>query len=131
MCKSHQLTPPILGFTTLLPFLVLPKQVVIHQVYYVIIFLNCEIFQNGISATLSPREIVLRRRLDWLKHCCSAGVPLKFGEYVKTHEDPGTTNTMRSHTFLGIYLGPTGNLQGTKKVFDLNTGAMKKPRSVI
>ena len=63
----------------LLPLLVLPKQVVIHLVYYVIIFLNCEICQNGISATMLPREIVLRRCLDWLKHCRSAGVPLEFG----------------------------------------------------
>ncbi len=37
---------------------------------------------------------------------------------------------MRPHTFPGIYLGPTGNLQGTKKVFDLNTGVVNKLRSV-
>ncbi len=73
---------------------------------------------------------MLGRLLDWLKHCYSAGVPLKFGEYVEAHEDPDTTNTMRPHTFPGIYLGPTGNRQETKKVFDLTTGVVKKPRSV-
>ena len=47
------------AISSLLSFLVLPKQVVIHLVYYVIIFLNCKIYQNGISDKLSPREIVL------------------------------------------------------------------------
>ena len=61
---------------SLLPILVLPKQIMIHLVYYVIIFLNCEICKQGISATLSPREIVLRKRLSWIRHCCSAGVLL-------------------------------------------------------
>ena len=50
-----------------LPYAVLPKQVVIHMVYYVVTFLNCGIWINGVSDTLSPREIVLRRKLDWLE----------------------------------------------------------------
>ncbi len=49
---------------------------------------------------------------------------------VEAHEDPDTTNTMRLRTFPGIYLGPTGNLQGMKKVFELNTEVFKKRRSV-
>ena len=32
--------------------------------------------------------------------------------------------------FAGIYLGVTGNIQGTKKVFYLTTGTVKKPMSV-
>ena len=65
-----------------------------------------------------------------MKHCCNAGVPLELGEYVKAHEDLDMRNTMRPYTFPGIYLGPTRNLQGMKKVFGLNTGVVKKPRSV-
>jgi hypothetical protein len=38
---------------------------------------------------------------------------------------------MHLRTFLGIFLGPTGNRQGTHKVFDINTGTVKKPRTVI
>jgi hypothetical protein len=32
--------------------------------------------------------------------------------------------------FPGIFLGPTGNLQGTHKVFNINTGAIKKPCTI-
>ncbi len=38
---------------------------------------------------------------------------------------------MHLHTFPGIFLGPTGNRQGTHKVFDINTGMVKKPRTVM
>ena len=113
-----------------LSYEIFPKQVVIHLVYYVVIFLNCSVAANGVSDTLSPREIVLRRKLDWNKHCTSKGEPLEFGEYVEAHEDPDITNTPASRTFPSIYLGPTTNIQGTKKVFDLKTGVVKKPRTV-
>ena len=118
------------SISSTLPYTILPKQIVIHLVYYVVIFLNCSVATNGVSATLSPREIILRRKLDWVKHCTTKGQPLEFGEYVEAHEDPDITNTPRSRTFPAIYLGPTTNIQGTKKVFDLKTGVVKKPRSV-
>ena len=38
-------------------------------------------------------------------------------------------NTNRYRTYPGIYLGPTGNIQGTLKVFDLKAGVVKKPSS--
>ena len=37
---------------------------------------------------------------------------------------------MRARMYPGIYLGCMTNLQGTRKVFDLVTGVVKKPRSV-
>ena len=81
--------------------------------------------KTGISDAISPREIVMRRRLDWNKHCTG-----EFVKYVEAHTNPDITNNSRSRTFSGIYLGITGNIQGTKKVFDLETGTVKKPRSV-
>ena len=51
-----------------LPYAILPKQVVIRLVYYVTTMLNCFGNKQGISNNLSPREIVMRRRLDWKKH---------------------------------------------------------------
>jgi hypothetical protein len=74
----------------------------------------------------SPRKIVLGRELDFDKHCKAT-----FGSYVEAHEDPTITNTMRSCTFPGIFLGSTGNRQGTHKVFDINTGVVKNPRIII
>ena len=34
-----------------------------------------------------------------------------------------------AHTYLAILLGPTGNIQGTVKALDLQTGQVKKPRT--
>ena len=67
----------------------------------------------------------MRCRLDWNKHDT-----VEFGKYVEAHTDPNITNYYRQHTFAGIYLSVTGNIQGTKKVFDSVTGTFKKPRSV-
>ena len=97
------------------------------MVYYVVTFLNCHVTKMGISDIFSPRELVLRRKLDWVKHCTNKGKALKFGEYIEVHEGPDITNTTRSHTYPSIYLGPMTNIQGTKKVFDLVTGVVKIP----
>ena len=110
---------------TVLHYTTLPKQFVMYLIYYVVIFLNTMPAKNGISDTISPREIVMRRRLNWNKHCTG-----EFGEYAEAHSHPDVTNNNKSRTFSGIYLGVTGNIQGTKKVFDLVTRTVKKPRSV-
>ncbi len=82
------------GILSTITYAVLPKQLVIHMIYYVVTFLNCSVAKNGVSDTLSPREIILRRKLDWNKHCTSKGEPLEFGKYVEAHEDPPITNTL-------------------------------------
>ena len=97
----------------------------IHLIYNLVMFLNAMPAKTGISDTISPREIVMRHRLDWNKHCTG-----EFGEYVEAHIDSDITNNNKTRTFSGIYLGVTGNIQGTNKVFDLVTGTVKKPRSV-
>ncbi len=56
---------------SLLPYSILPKQVVIHMIYFVVTFLNCDVTKLGILDVFSPRELVLRRKLDWIKHCTS------------------------------------------------------------
>ena len=100
------------------------------MIYFVVTFLNCDVTKLGILDIFSPRELVLRRKLDWVKHCTSNDKALKFSEYVEAHKDPDVTNTTRSRIYPSIYLGPITNIQGTKKVFDLVTGVVEKPRSV-
>ena len=56
------------SISTVLPYTTLPKQLVIHLIYYVVMFLNAMPSKADISNTISPREIVMRRRLDWIKH---------------------------------------------------------------
>ena len=102
----------------------LPKQVIIHMVYFAVFWLNAAPAENGISEILSPREIVLKRSVDFKLHCRGT-----FGQYVMAHVDPDVTNDMNGRTFQGLYLGPTGNLQGTVKCLDLNTGCVKKVKN--
>ncbi len=79
----------------------------------------------GVSNKHSPCKIVLGRKISFTKHCKAT-----FGSYIEAHNDPTITNTMRLCTFPGIFLGPTGNHQGTHKVFDINTGVVKKTHSI-
>ncbi len=64
-----------------LPFSILPKQLVICVVYYVVKFLNCHIFKLGVSNIFLPRKLFLRKELDWIKHYSNKVKALDFGEY--------------------------------------------------
>ena len=99
------------------------------MVYYVLTFFNCRVSKLDISDTYSSRELVQRYILDWVKHCTNKEQPLVYGKYVEAHKDPNVTNTSWSCTYLSIYRGPTMNIQETKKVFNLFTAVVKKPRS--
>ncbi len=108
-----------------LPYTTLPRQVVIHLVYFAVLWLNSLPAAAGVSERNSLREIVLGLKLDFAKHCIAP-----FGSYVKAQDNPMITNTMCPCTFPGIFLDPTGNRQGTHKVFDINTGVVTKPCTV-
>ena len=45
---------------------------------------------------------------------------------MEAHEDSKVTNTLEACTFTGVYCGPTGNIQGMCKVFDVLTRKVKK-----
>ena len=47
---------------------------------------------------------------------------LQFGAYVEAHDYSTVTNNMIPRTHEWIYLIPNVNIQGTQKVFDLDTG---------
>jgi hypothetical protein len=97
-----------------LPYTTLPHQVVIHLIYFAVLWLNSLPAAARVSDKYSPWEIVLGRKLNFEKHC-----KITFGFYVEAHDNPTITNTMHPHTFPGIFLGPTGNRKGTHKVFDI------------
>ncbi len=105
-----------------LPYTTLPCQVVIHLVYFAVLWLNSLPAAAGVSDKYSPREIVLGHKINFEKHCKAT-----FSSYVEAHKDPTIMNTMRPRTFLRIFLGLTGNCQGTHKVFDINMGIVKNP----
>ena len=87
-------------------------------------WLNATPNPNGIPDKFSLIELILRRYLNFNKHCRG-----DFGDYIQTHEDPDVTNDMKERTYDALYLGPTENLQGNFKAFDLKTGHVKKNRN--
>lgn len=98
-----------------LPYRRMPKRMVIELVYAMTFWLHAFPARDGVSATVSPRELVTGLVLDANKHC-----RIPFGAYAQTHEEHD--NTMGSRTVGAIALRPTGNAQGGHLFFSLQTG---------
>jgi hypothetical protein len=98
----------------------------IEFIYFMVLWLNAFPVKSGISQTFSPRELLLRWRLDYKKHC--RVLP---GTYCEVHDKPVPTNMMAPRTHKVIALGPTGNLQGSVKFYCINTGRVLKRRSFM
>ena len=111
------------GLMATLPFTNIPRRMKIEFVYFAVLWLNAFPVKNGISSTYSPRELLVRWKLDYEKHC--RVLP---GEYCEAHDEPSPSNTMEWRTHEAIALGPTGNLQGSVKYYCLNTGRVLKRR---
>ena len=101
-----------------------PRRIKIEFIYFVTLCINAFLVKSGISETFSPREILLRWRMDVKKHC--RVLPLS---YCEVHNKPNPSNITVSCTHEGISLGPTGHLQGSVKFYFLNTGRLLKRRA--
>ncbi len=113
------------GILNTLPFKKMPQIMLIELIYHVVLWLNAFPTKSGVSETLSLREIVMRHKLNFTKHCKE-----QFGSYCKDHDEPVLTNTMVTRSTPGIVLGLTGNLQGTYNFFSLETGKKIKRRKI-
>jgi hypothetical protein len=100
------------------------KQMLIHLLHFVTMWLKNIPTTNGILADFSPCEIILCHHLSYKHHCRAP-----FGAYCKIHEDNAPTNLMRSHALPAISLGPTGNFQGSYHFLNLVTGSVIKCRT--
>ena len=106
-------------------YVVLPKPMVIHLVYFAVLWLNNKPNILGISQIHLPREIVTKRKIDWEKQ-------IRIGDYVQGNYERNITNQVRDmYTYNGIYLGPTDNRQGNVNLFDLETCTVKKPHTIF
>jgi hypothetical protein len=123
------------GIICTLPYSHLPRIMLVHLLHFTTMWLNNFPVSNGVSANLSPREIILRHHLSYKYHCHAP-----FGAYCETHEDNEPTNSMQSCALPAICLGPTGNFQGSYHFLNLLTGLVIKrhaffelpaPQSVI
>lgn len=65
----HVIKEPSGAIISTLPFMVLLKQVVIHLIYFAILWMNILCNVLGISDCYSPHEIVTSPELDFEKHC--------------------------------------------------------------
>ncbi|KAL7537435.1 hypothetical protein ACHAXR_007825 [Thalassiosira sp. AJA248-18] len=111
------------GILCTLPFKHVPKRMKIEFLYFIVLWLNAFPVRNGVSAVYSPREMIVRWRMDCKKHC-----RILPGSYAEVHDEPSPSNGMTGRTHEGIAMGPTGNLQGTVKFFCINTGRILKRR---
>ena len=66
------------------------------------------------------------QHLDFKKH-----FRVVYGLYVEDHDDPNRTNNMSPRTHECIALGTIGNIQGTQKVFFLDSDLFLKTIKII
>jgi hypothetical protein len=105
------------GAINTLPYETMPKLMIIELMLFYVMPMNSFPVKSGVSKQWSSQELVSRHKLDTKLHCKSP-----FGSYCKVHDDPDITNTMEPRTKQAIFLGPTGNRQGSYKFMSLTTG---------
>ena len=69
------------------------------------------------SEVYSPQELLVHWQCHFKKHC--RVLP---GSYCEVHDKPLPSDTKVVPTHEAIVAGPTGNLQGSVKLFCLKTG---------
>ena len=84
-----------------------------------VLWLNAFPPKGRVLEIISPRMIVIGVPFDYNKHCKWA-----FGTYGQMSEEPKPTNTQVGWSLGAICLGPKGNLQGSYKFLNLQTGKM-------
>jgi hypothetical protein len=108
-----------------LPFKALPKLLIQEPVPESAEKLIFSPARHGISKYYSPREILHRRKLDYVKHCL---IP-QFS-YVQAHDEPTPLNAPNARTLDCLYVRPILNDQGGHKLFHLGTKTMITRRKV-
>jgi hypothetical protein len=97
------------------PFRKMPSRMIVEMVQSSVFWLNMFPPKDGVSTTISPRELLTGLKIDYNKHC-----KIEYGSYVQVHEDHD--NSMQTRTTGAIALRPTGNSQGGYYFFSLTTG---------
>jgi hypothetical protein len=109
------------GLIGTLPFEHIPCRIKIEFIYFFVLWLNAFPVWNGIFSVHSPREVLVRWKMDYKNYC--RVLP---GTYCEVHNKPSPSNTITARTHDAIAVGPTGNLQGSIKIFCLTTGRILK-----
>ena len=106
------------------PFKNIPTMVLIYTVYNVCLWLNAFHIWYGITGGFSPRELITGLTVNFKDHC-------KFDVrgYVEASTDAVIMNDKSDRTHACIFVGPSGNRQGSLNCFDLETGKVVVRRS--
>ena len=102
----------------------MPRLITQELVGFATVWVNTNIPKNGISKTMSPREIMTGVKMDYKKHCKAP-----FGCYAQVYQ--GTDNSMTERTVAAICLGPTFNQSGSYKFMKLESGRMIKKTQFV
>ena len=86
------------------------------MVKFVVFWLNSVPQANSIVPNTCSRAIIVGTYPDYEKHYKTT-----FGSYVHVHNPKANTNTMLSRTSPAIALGPMPNLQGSYRLYCLDT----------
>ncbi len=95
---------------------------IFSQDYFSALYILCRKILNAVSARMSifekfpPVEILLGWKLD-----AKRDFRVRFGVHFKASHDSIITNDITNRTHPCISLGPSGNMQGSLKWFDLLT----------
>jgi hypothetical protein len=76
------------GIVCTLPYAHIPHQMLLRLLHHIVMWLNIFPVSGGVSDHFSPRELILRNRLDYYHHCKAL-----FGSYCETHEENTPTNS--------------------------------------
>ncbi len=82
-CTIRMVKEQTRGLLGTLPFQHLPRRMKIEFIYFMVLWLNAFPVKNGISSMFSPRELLVRWRMDYSKHC-----RVLMGTYCKIHDEP-------------------------------------------
>ena len=85
------------------------------MVYFVILMLSVVPNKQEVSELLSPRTLITGRKFDF-----GTRSKVLFGAYVEASTNANITNDMKSRTHPCVGIGPSGNMQGLLKCFDIN-----------
>ena len=87
------------------------------MIYNCVLWINTFPPKGGVSASISPRTLLIGVKLDYNYH-----FKLVFGAYAQVHEESFPTKSQQAWTLGAISFGPSGNLQGGYKFMSLWTG---------
>ena len=86
------------GIIGTLPFEYIPRRLKMEIIYFVMLWLNAFPVKTGVSSMHLPRELFVRWKLDYAKHC--RVLP---GTYCEVHDKPSLSNLMTPvHTLVSL-----------------------------